>query len=332
MRRTLLLTIAVLALVAAPAAAQQRTIALPENFSPEGIASGKRDTFFAGSIMTGEVFRGSYETGRGSVLVESRPGRNHVGLKVDKRSNLLYVAGGESNAIYVYDARTGEDVRTYELPGSGFVNDVVVTRRAVYATDSNVQQYYRIDLDRKRRPGELTTVPITGDFVYGPGFNANGIEAVRGGRVLIMVQSSTGKLFRVRARSGRSREIELDRPVVNGDGILLRGRTLFVVQNQDEQIAAVKLRRRLREGRVTRIIRDRSFDVPATIARYKGFLYAVNARFPPNGDNLNPEEDVVRVRANGGQRLRRGRDRDKGKDRDRDKGRDRDKDRDRDDD
>ncbi len=314
LKRMLLLTIALTALLVAPAAAQQRTIALPDNFSPEGIASGKRDTFFAGSIMSGEVFRGSYETGRGSVLVTSRPGRNHVGLKFDERSNLLYVAGGMSKAIYVYDARSGADVRTYELPGSGFVNDVVVTRRAVYATDSNVQQFYRIDLDRRGRPGELTTVPITGDFVYGPGFNANGIEAKRGGRVLVMVQSSTGKLFRVRARSGRSREIELDRPVQNGDGILLRGRRLFVVQNQDEQIAVVKLRRRLREGTVRRVIRDRSFDVPTTIAPYRGFLYAVNARFPPNGDNRNPREDVVRVSAGGRERSGRGRDRDDDRD------------------
>jgi len=66
-------------------------------------------------------------------------GRNHVGLKVDKRSDLLYVTGGTSKAIYVYDSETGDDVRTYALPPSGFVNDVVVTKRAVYATDFSVQ-------------------------------------------------------------------------------------------------------------------------------------------------------------------------------------------------
>lgn len=295
MKKILLITSALLALLATPAVAQQRTIALPDNFSPEGIASGERDTFFAGSIMSGEVFRGSYETGTGEVLVTSRPGRNHVGLKVDKRSDLLYVAGGMSKAIYVYDSKTGDDVRTYALPGAGFVNDVVVTKRAVYATDSSVQQFYKIDLDRRGRPGELTTVPITGDFVYGPGFNANGIEAIGRGRILIVVQSSTGKLFQVRSRTGNSREIELDRPVRNGDGILLRGRRLFVVQNQDEQIAVVRLRRNLREGTLRRVIRSRSFDVPTTIAPYRGFLYAVNARFAPNGDNRNPLEDVVRA-------------------------------------
>lgn len=293
-KQMLLLTLALSALLAAPAAAQQRTIALPDNFTPEGIASGKRDTFFAGSIMSGEVFRGSYETGRGSVLVQSRAGRNHVGLKVDTRSNLLYVAGGMSKAIYVYDARRGRDVRTYELPAAGFVNDVVVTERAVYATDSRVQQFYEIALDRRGRPGKLRTVPIKGDFVYGPSFNANGIEAIRRGRTLIMVQSSTGKLFRIRSETGRSREIELDQPVSNGDGLLLRGFKLFVVQNQDEQIAVVSLGRQLRGGTVQRTIRNPSFDLPTTVAPYRGFLYAVNF----DDDDRNPHEDVVRVSTN----------------------------------
>ena len=296
-RIILLLSVALCALLIPAASAQQRTIALPDNFTPEGIASGKGDTFYAGSIESAEVFRGSYETGQGSVLVTSRPGRNHIGLKFDKRSKLLFVAGGPSKGIYVYDARTGADVRQYAFPNAGFINDVVITKRAVYATDSQVQAFYKIALGRNGQPSEATTIPITGEFVYGPGFNANGIEAVKGGRKLIMVQSPTGKLFEVDAASGNSREIELNRPVTNGDGILLRGRTLYVVQNQDEQIAVVKLRGRLRSGRVERVIRNRSFDVPTTIAPFKRFIYAVNARFPPNGDNLNPQEDVVRVRA-----------------------------------
>jgi len=298
LRRILLLTVALCALLVPAASAQQRTIALPDNFTPEGIASGKGSTFYAGSIASAEIFRGSYETGQGSVLVTSRPGRNHIGLKYHRRSKLLFVAGGPSKGIYVYDSRNGADVRQYSFPNAGFINDVVVTRRAVYATDSQVQQYYRIALGRNGQPGEATTIPITGEFVYGPGFNANGIEAAKGGRKLIMVQSSTGKLFKVNARTGNSREIDLDRPVQNGDGILLRGRTLYVVQNQDEQIAVVKLRG-LRSGRVRDVIRNRSFDVPTTIAPYRRFIYAVNARFPPNGDNRNPSEDVVRVQANG---------------------------------
>jgi len=300
LKRILLLSAALCALLVPSASAQQRTIALPDNFTPEGIASGKGNTFYAGSIESAEIFRGSYETGQGSVLVTSRPGRNHIGLKYEKRSKLLFVAGGPSKGIYVYDARNGADVRQYAFPNAGFINDVVVTKRAVYATDSQVQQFYKIALDRNGQPGEATTIPITGEFVYVPGFNANGIEAVKGGKKLIMVQSGTGKLFKVDSASGNSRGIELNRPVTNGDGILLRGRTLYVVQNQDEQIAVVKLRRGLRSGRVKSVMmRNRSFDVPTTIAPYKRFIYAVNGRFPPSGGDGNPQEDVVRVRTKG---------------------------------
>lgn len=310
MKRILLLTVALCALLVPAASAQQRTIALPDNFTAEGIASGRGDTFFAGSIESAEVYRGSYRTGDGSVLVSSRPGRNHVGLKFARRSNLLFVAGGMSKGIYVYDARTGADVRQYLFPTAGFINDVVVTKRAVYATDSQMQQFYKIALDREGQPGEATTIPITGEFAYGPGFNANGIEAVKRGKRLVMVQSSTGKLFTVSSRSGDSREIRLNRPVRNGDGILLRGRTLFVVRNRDNKIAVVKLRRKLRSGKVVRQIRNRSFDVPTTIAPFRRFLYAVNGRFPPEGNNRNPREDVVRVSAGG--KKDRGRD-DRGK-------------------
>ena len=55
-------------------------------------------------------------------------GRNHTGLKVDTLDR-LFVAGGASKGIYVYDARTGADVASFALPDAGFVNDVVLTRQ-----------------------------------------------------------------------------------------------------------------------------------------------------------------------------------------------------------
>jgi hypothetical protein len=56
------------------------------------------------------------------------------------------------------------------------------------------------------------------DIAYGEGFNANGIDSLRGGHTLVIVQSNTGKLFRVNPRNGRTREIALDRPVTNATG------------------------------------------------------------------------------------------------------------------
>ena len=290
--------VAVLALLApaAPAGEQaQRTIALPDEFRPEGIASGPKDSFYVGSIPQGSVYRGSYRTGEGKVLVPVHPGRNHTGLKVDSRHDRLFVAGGASKGIYVYDSETGAEVASFAIPGAGFINDVVLTRKAAYFTDSQVQRFYRVAIGRHGGLGEPQIIPITGDFVYTEGFNANGIEEVGNGRRLIMVKSNTGQLFSVRPRSGRSREIELDGTVVNGDGILLRGKTLYVVRNRDNVIAVVDLKRDLREGEIEEDeeLTDPLLDVPTTIAPFGRFIYAVNARFDRPDDS---DDDIIRLR------------------------------------
>ena len=64
-----------------------------------------------------------------------------------------------------------------------------------------------------------------------------------------------------------------------GDGILLSGRTLYVVQNRLELVAKIALDPRLESGRVLTRIGNDDFDVPTTIADHGRRLYAVNARF-----------------------------------------------------
>jgi hypothetical protein len=299
LRKALPVTVLMLAMLVPAGTAgppAQSSIALPPEFRPEGIASGKGDTFYVGSIPLGAVYRGSYRTGEAQVLVPPHPGRNHTGLKVDTRFDRLFVAGGNSKGIYVYDARTGADVASFALPDAGFVNDVVLTRNAAYFTDSLVPQLYRVGI---RRNGELTPpqrISYSGELEFAPGFNVNGIDTLRGGRTLVVVQSNLGKLFRVNGRTGRTREIELDQPVTNGDGILRRGRTLYVVQNRLNRVAVVKLDGRVRSGVVRRFLTDPRLDVPTTIAPFKDFIYAVNGRFDRPDDD---DDDIVRLRDEG---------------------------------
>jgi hypothetical protein len=295
LRKATIISLGLLALLvpAAPAGpAAQPTIALPDEFRPEGIASGPGDSFYVGSIPQGSVYRGSYTTGEGAVLVPPHPGRNHTGLKVDERFGRLFVAGGPSHGIYVYDAETGEDVESFTLPDAGFINDVVLTRRFAYFTDSLVQQLYRVRIGAQGRIGAPQRIPITGDLVFQDGFNANGIEAVQGGRTLIVVQSNLGKLYTVDAATGESREIELNEAVTNGDGILLRGRTLYVVRNRNNLVAVVDLGGRLEDGEVVDELTDPNLDVPTTIAPFQDFIYAVNARFDQPDDS---DADIVRL-------------------------------------
>ena len=264
--RRMLVLLVVAAIAALPATAGAATfpdlIRLPDGWQPEGIAAGRGTSLYVGSIPTGAVWKGDARTGQGDVLVPGQPGvRSAIGIKVDRR-NRLFVAGGATGKAFVYDARTGADLASYQLatPGAAtFVNDVVVTRRAAWFT------------------------------------NLNGIVAARDGRVLLAVQSVTGKLFRINPRSGRTREVDLGgATLANGDGMLLAGRVLFVVQNRLNQIAVVKLSRSLDRGRLVVTITDPDFDVPTTIAFQAGRLYAVNARFGTT-DPQPARYDVVKV-------------------------------------
>ena len=200
---------------------------------------------------------------------------------------------------FVYDARTGALVREVQLAtggGATFVNDVVVTKRAAWFTDSNRAVLYRLPLSKNGRPAAAAqAVQLTGDFQLVSGFNLNGIDATPNGKTLVVVQSVNGKLFRV-APSGVTKEIDLGgQTVQNGDGILLLGRTLYVVRNSDNQIAVIALGKGLATGTVARTITSPGFDVPTTIDRLGTRLYAVNARFGTTATPTTPYT-VVQVR------------------------------------
>jgi sugar lactone lactonase YvrE len=301
--RQVLVLLVMAAIAALPATAGATalpdTIRLPDGFQPEGIAAGRGTSLYVGSIPTGAIWKGDARTGQGRVLVPGRDGRAAIGIKVDRR-NRIFVAGGPTGQAFVYDARTGADLASYRLTSltPTFVNDVVVTRRAAYFTDSLNQQLYVVPLGRHGRlPGQdaVRTLPLTGELRYTAGFNLNGIAAAKGGRVLLAVQSNTGLLFRINPRTGETHEVDLGgASLTNGDGLLLRGRTLYVVRNQLNQIAVVRLDGSLRSGRVVDTLTDPDFDVPTTITFTAGSLYAVNARFstPPTPDT---RYDIVRV-------------------------------------
>jgi hypothetical protein len=320
--KVILTAAAIAAAIAMPAAADHKqghghghgkkptVIELPPNFNPEGIATAKRHTFFVGSRVTGAIYRGSLRTGDGDVIVDGGPevmGDEFAatGLKVDRRGR-LFASGADSKHIRVYDARNGDELRDYFAgDDAGFINDVIVTKRGAYFTDSNNPRLYFIPFGRRGELGELTRIPLGGDYVNEAGFNANGIEAARGGKSLIVVKSNTGELFDVDARTGVADRIEVtggDGELINADGILLKGRTLYVVENRDDPdpaaagvgvITAVKLDRNLDSGRIVGTIHDELFQVPTTIARSGGSKYVVNAKFGlPNPDG---SFEVVKV-------------------------------------
>jgi len=277
-------------------------IQLPPGFQPEGIASGRGTTFYVGSIPTGAVYRGDLRTGEGAVLVPPQAGHQSIGLKYDHRTGYLFVAGGPTGHAFVYDGKTGATLADIKLTTvtPSFINDVVVTKRAAYFTNSSQQVLYRVPLANSGKlppaPIDVEEIPLGGDYQFTPNaFNANGIAATPNGKTLIIVNSVDGALYTVDPATGDASLIDLGtNSVPNGDGILLKGKTLYVVQNQQNQVAVVKLNARLSAGTIVETITSPLFRVPTTIAGFGDSLYVVNARFgtPPTPDT---DYDVVRV-------------------------------------
>jgi len=272
-------------------------IELPDGFRPEGIAI-RGNTAWFGSLADGDIYAVNLRTGKGKVISEG-PGTPSVGLKVDQRGR-LFVAGGPAGDARVVDTRTGRVLASYQLAtGASFVNDVVLTRRMAWFTDSQNPVLYGLPLGKH---GKLPTasavvrLELTGDYVHGAGFNLNGIAATPDGRWLLAVQTSTGLLFRINPRTGVTQTVDLGGYVLtNGDGLLVLGRTLYVVQNQLNRVAVFKLGKSGASGVLLRTITNPDFDVPTTVAAKGRWLYLPNARFstPPTPET---SYTVVRVR------------------------------------
>lgn len=255
-------------------------IELPDGFQPEGIAIGGGPTAYLGSLADGDIYQASLRTGRGRVISEG-DGSPAVGLALGRRGR-LFAAGGDSGTAKVVNTRTGAVVADWTFSAEGsFVNDVVLTRRHAYFTDSSKPVLYRVALGRRGAPADdFAVLPLTGAWVQPAGFGANGIETTPRGRRLIVVNSTEGALYRVGPFTGVARKVDLGGyAVTNGDGLLRRGRTLYVVQNRLNTVAVIRLDRRGTSGTLRRTISSDDFDVPTTVARFGRSLYLPNARF-----------------------------------------------------
>jgi sugar lactone lactonase YvrE len=262
-------------------------IALPAGFQPEGIATDRGPIAYLGSRTDGDIYAVDLRTGKGGVISQGPGvGSPSIGLKVDRHR--IYVAGGNKGTGRVVDARTGALLATYTFTAAPtFVNDVALTKRTAWFTDSLRPQLYAVSRKGDPEQARVRTVPLTGDWEQTPDVNnANGIQVSPDGRSLLVVQSSTGFLFRVDPRSGVARRVDLGGTLLtNGDGLLVRGRTLYAVQNRSNQVAVLRLNRSGSRGVLVDTLtaadlrRDATFDVPTTAAFYRGSLYLPNARF-----------------------------------------------------
>ena len=286
----LMVLLAAATATSAYAARPDEQIVLPGATSAEGITDGYGTTFYAGDLLAGDIFRGDVRRGTAEPFIDAPAGRMAVGMDFDPRSGLLFVAGGAGGAAYVYDTRTRTTVASYDFTDSAasFINDVTVTRKGAWFTDSAQPQLYFVPIGPKGALGSPQTLPLSGPAAQISGdFNNNGIAATPNGKTLIVAHSGQGALNTVDPTTGQSATIA-GVSVPNVDGILLEAGRLFAVQNASNQISVVDLSPDLTSGTVEKVISSDFFQFPATVARFGNRLAAVNAKFdtgfPPTAD------------------------------------------------
>ena len=312
-------------------------ISIPTGFEAEGIELGKGHEFFVGgfsfssvfgppffgvdfemSEFAGAIYKGNLRTGEGAILVEPT-GKPLSGLSYDPRTDYLYAATGfvdlvtgsfTDQGVIVYDASSG-DVITEITFGNGIViNDCLVTRTGVYCTDSANADLYKVVLEKGGRlPSTpvFEVIPMPGFEMNtdGLGFNANGLVGNFDGRQLVIVNISTGVLYLVDTESGEASPLEIEgaeQLFVDGDGLYLDGRTLYILQNFQDKIAVVQLSGDLSGGEFIRNIRgegDNQLNTATTIIGFRDSLYAINTDFFErilSGNPAGVQSEVVRLR------------------------------------
>jgi DNA-binding beta-propeller fold protein YncE len=263
---------------------------------PEGIAADNNSgTFYVSSFSDGSILRGNVaEENVKHFLPGMKDGRTQaIGLKLDDDGR-LYIAGGFTGKVFIYDTASKKLVRSFDAQGAGFLNDLAINQTGdVYITDSFVPTLWRIS-GGKLEPWleHLDDPPVNSDPIpYPEGvFNLNGIVATPDGRYLLTVQSFTGQLFRIDTRTQRVREIDLDgAPLTQGDGLVLTDNTLYVIRNQGF-ITKISLGNNFKSGEV---VEDNitvpsptdevDGDFPTTGALVSGRLLVVNSQFDEGG-------------------------------------------------
>jgi hypothetical protein len=251
--------------------------------NPEGVAFDKRsEAFFVSITADGAIYRGTLGSDTVSPFIDGATGRAAVGLEV--RRGKLYVAGGPTGAITVYDIATRETVAEFQTGAGGFLNDLVVTGRGdVFVTDSFRPTLWHVTAAQVRAgSGTPQALDVSAIPFEAGEFNLNGIIA-KDSRRLVVVDTNSGGLFRIDLSDDGSSIREIDEiegvTVPGGDGLLLDRGRLVVVQGDPAQLSFVKLRDGARSATLERTQTSDLLRGPSTVDRADDLYLVVNGDF-----------------------------------------------------
>jgi sugar lactone lactonase YvrE len=274
---------------------QERYTLPGDTLFPEGIAfNGRTGIFYTGSTTSGDIYGVNVQTGTINLFAPGAGQNRRVatGMKIDGK-NRLWVCGGAEGKIHVLNLTNGTVLRTWDakaLYGAGFINDCISDGSYIYFTDSQVRKIYRAKVDADTVPATLEQwLTFTDSQIpfAATGTNANGIVNTPDNRYLIVVVSTSGKLYRIEKATQAITEITLNTPVTAGDGMYLDGSFLYVSRNANNQIFPVQLNAGFNQGTV-----GNGFGIGllfnTTIDKVGGYFLAVNGQLNRRGTPPTP--------------------------------------------
>jgi hypothetical protein len=295
-------------------------IPIPVGFEPEGIELGKDQDFFVGTLAwsgnltnAGAIYKGNLMTGEGQVLVHPT-GKGFSGLSYDERSDYLYVAAGftesfagpyREHGVNVYAGTSGRLLGEIIFGDGILINDVFVTDKALYCTDSVNPALYKVPLENDGKVFSSTAekIEMTGFEMDPEGLiNANGLVGDFEGKQLVVINISTGVLYLVDTETGAATPVNIqgdEQLFPNGDGLYMDGRTLYIMRNFAHMIAVVEMSDDLTQGTFVKNLVSDHFSVPTTITGFGNCIYAINTHFleftAEGADTASIQSEVVKV-------------------------------------
>ncbi len=265
---------------------------------PGGLAyDGATDRFFTGSTQTGTLYVGT--PGREEMqvwLTGGADGRTTTSGIISDDRGRLYVGGGATNQVWIYDIRSRRLLATVSGVPGGFVNDITIAPDGTaYATDSLGHLIYRI-AEQDGRWSMRPWLDLEGTSVeHVDGHNLNGIIAV-GDANLIAVHSQSGKLYRFDLATKAIHQVDLGGvPLFGGDGLVLHDGRLYVVrgglspQNPQPQVSVLRPAADWSAAEVESVIDNPDFRHPSTARMVRGRLLVVNSQYNTGQSGGRPE-------------------------------------------
>jgi sugar lactone lactonase YvrE len=256
---------------------------------PEGVAIGGGQVYVS-SVGSGAIFRAGLKDSDATVFLPAGSDARTAATGMQVNKGRLFISGASTGKLFVYGT-DGALQFSATAPGAGgsFINDVAVAKDGTaYFTDSVRPSLYLL----RRTSGSWQLeefVSFAGTpFAYVQGFNANGIVIDEDSKYALVVQSNTGKLFRV----GLSDRSVVEVPVAGGglpggDGLVLADDNKLLVIGSGV-VKTVRLNEDWLSGTVVNTTTNPSFVSPTTGALKEHRLWVVNAQFNRGANPVLP--------------------------------------------